>query len=90
MKVALLRTYEEILIVFATKGILRYQLGLMLAAPYEALTFVYTQAKAKYGGEGEIRTHDTGKGILAFETSAFGHSATSPFFFFAVVASRPS
>ena len=30
------------------------------------------------GGEGEIRTPDTLSGTLAFEASAFNHSATSP------------
>lgn len=31
-----------------------------------------------FGGEGEIRTPDTLSGTLAFEASAFNHSATSP------------
>src|SRR5690606_5660096 len=31
-----------------------------------------------YGGQGEIRTHDTLARILDFESSAFDHSATCP------------
>jgi hypothetical protein len=30
------------------------------------------------GGEAGIRTLETGKGLLDFESSAFDHSATSP------------
>ncbi len=30
------------------------------------------------GGEGEIRTPETREGLLAFQASAFDHSATSP------------
>jgi hypothetical protein len=36
------------------------------------------------GGEGEIRTPDTLSGTLAFEASAFNHSATSPDLFAAM------
>jgi hypothetical protein len=32
-----------------------------------------------YGGEGGIRTLDSREAILDFESSAFDHSATSPF-----------
>ena len=46
--------------------------ALMSGLPYEA------PQGAKYGGEGGIRTHDPREGIIAFETTAFGHSATSP------------
>ena len=32
----------------------------------------------EYGGEGEIRTHETREGPPGFKTGAFNHSATSP------------
>ena len=39
---------------------------------------VINRRMEEYGGEGEIRTPDTLSGTLAFEASAFNHSATSP------------
>jgi hypothetical protein len=35
--------------------------------------------RQRLSGEAGIRTLDTASGILVFETSAFNHSATSPF-----------
>ena len=46
-------------------------------APRQHLTI---SQKVKIGGEGGIRTLDTLADILDFESSAFDHSATSPWF----------
>ena len=35
-------------------------------------------AGAKFGGEGEIRTHETLASLPVFKTGALDHSATSP------------
>ena len=35
-------------------------------------------SRAKYGGEGGIRTHGPRKGTAVFETARFGRSRTSP------------
>jgi hypothetical protein len=47
-------------------------------SPVRSVTYVSGPDPQKNGGEGGIRTPDTVSRTLAFEASAFNHSATSP------------
>ena len=49
---------------------------------YNFNQFKYTESATTSGGEGEIRTPERITPSLVFETSAFSHSATSPFVFY--------